>query len=99
MNQSTTGYPLLAAALTIALSAPSGVFAYGTDDAIRHCEKRLKDEYRSVSESDIFVTAKHQNEANVEWRIETDKLNDWGTCQVSPDDQVIAVRTKQHQTK
>jgi hypothetical protein len=205
MSQPSIHYALLAAALTMLLSAPSGVFAYGTDDAIRDCEKRLKDEYglkdfrqqtaeklaeeghkylvkgktkvedekhpfecdiadrhvtsirysgpepegmstagkvavgaaaaaataaavtamtkeekieptstglkacreavhkkseyRSVSESDIFVTAKHQDEANVEWRIETEKLNDWGTCQVPADDQVIAVRTKQHQMK
>mgnify|MGYP003572439031 FL=1 len=205
MSQNTIRYPALAAALTLALAVPSAAFAYGEKDAIKDCEKRLKDEYglrdfrhqtgeklpgeghkykvkgetkiddkkhpfecdiadrhvtsirysgpepegmstagkvavgaaaaaataaavtavtkeekieptptglkacreavhkkseyRGVSESDIFVTAKHQDEANVEWRIETDKLNDWGTCQVSADDQVIAVRTKQHQTK
>jgi hypothetical protein len=58
-----------------------------------------KAEYRSVSVADIFVTAKTQDDANVEWRIETDKLNDWGTCQVSAEDQVLAVRTKQHQLK
>jgi hypothetical protein len=205
MSQTSIRHPVLAAALTLALAAPTGAFAYGTDDAIGDCEKRLrneygltdfrqqtaeklaeeghkylvkgktkiddekhpfecdiadrhvtsirysgperegmstagkvavgaaaavataaavtalkkedkveptstglkacrdavakKSEYRGVSESDIFVTAKHQEEANVEWRIETDKLNDWGTCQVAADDQVLAVRTKQHEMK
>jgi hypothetical protein len=72
-----------------------------TPTGLKACRAAVhnKSEYRGVSESDIFVTAKHQDEANVEWRIETDKLDDWGTCQVSADDQVIAVRTKQHQTK
>jgi hypothetical protein len=72
-----------------------------TPTGLKACREAVhkKSEYRSVSESDIFVTAKHQEEANVEWRIETDKLNDWGTCQVSASDEVLAVRTKQHQMK
>jgi uncharacterized protein YecT (DUF1311 family) len=36
---------LTAAAITLALAAPSGAFAYGKDDAIRDCESRLRSEY------------------------------------------------------
>jgi hypothetical protein len=72
-----------------------------TSTGLKACRDAVgkKPEYRSVSVADIFVTAKTQDEANVEWRIETDKLNDWGTCQVSAEDEVVAVRTKQHEMK
>jgi len=36
---------LAATAVTLALAAPSGAFAYGKDDAIRDCESRLRSEY------------------------------------------------------
>jgi len=36
---------LSAAAVALAVAAPSGAFAYGGDDAIRDCEDRLRSEY------------------------------------------------------
>jgi len=76
-------------------------FANVSSTGLKACRSAVgrKAEYRSVSAADIFVTAKVQGDANVEWRIETDKLNDWGTCQVSAEDEVVAVRTKQHVMK
>lgn len=32
--------------LSLALTAPGAAFAYGTDDAIRDCEQRIRDEYQ-----------------------------------------------------
>ena len=37
--------PLAAAAITLAITASSGAYAYGTRDAIRDCESRLRSEY------------------------------------------------------
>jgi hypothetical protein len=72
-----------------------------TSAGLKACRDAVgkKPEYRSMSVADIFVTAKTHDDANVEWRIETDRLNDWGTCQVSEEDEVLAVRTKQHEMK
>jgi len=72
-----------------------------TPDGLKACRDAVgkKSEYRSVSAADIFVTAKEHDDANVEWRIETDSLNDWGTCQVSAEQTVGAVKTKQHEKK
>jgi hypothetical protein len=72
-----------------------------TSDGLRACRDAVhkKSEYRSVSPADIFVTAKEHEGANVEWRIETDSLNDWGTCDVSAEQQVLAVKTKQHEKR
>ena len=39
-------HPLLAAAMTMTLAAPTGAFAYDEDSAIRDCESRLRDEYK-----------------------------------------------------
>jgi len=72
-----------------------------TPDGLKACREAVhkKSEYRSVSEADIFVTAKEHDDGNVEWRIETDSLNDWGICQVSAEQTVAAVKTKQHEKK
>ena len=35
---------LAAAAVTLALGVSSGAYAYGTEDAIRDCESRLRSE-------------------------------------------------------
>lgn len=76
-------------------------FANVSSAGLKACRDAVgkRPEYRSVSTADIFVTAKVQGDANVEWRIETDKLNDWGTCNISEEDEVVAVRTKQHDMK
>jgi uncharacterized protein (UPF0179 family) len=76
-------------------------FANVSSTGLKACRDAVgkRPEYRSVSTTDIFVTAKVHDDANVEWRIETEKLNDWGTCHVSEEDEVVAVRTKQHEMK
>jgi hypothetical protein len=45
MKPTQTRTPLLALAITLALSVPGGAFAYGDKDAIRDCESHLRSEY------------------------------------------------------
>ncbi|MEJ2327274.1 MAG: hypothetical protein P8Y25_10845, partial [Chromatiaceae bacterium] len=37
---------LTAAAITLSLAVPSAAMAYGNRDAIKDCEKQLRDEYK-----------------------------------------------------
>ena len=46
MPENKIRHPLFAAAVTLAIAAPSSAFAYDEDSAIRDCEKRLRDEYK-----------------------------------------------------
>jgi hypothetical protein len=100
-QKAAVGVAAVAAAAAIASKMKEEKEVEVTSAGLKACRDAVgkKAEYRSVSVADIFVTAKAQDEANVEWRIETDKLNDWGTCQVSEEDGVVAVRTKQHEMK
>jgi hypothetical protein len=105
-GMSTSGKLAIGAAAAIATAAAVSAMSKEekievTSDGLKACREAVakKSEYRDVALADVFVTAKEHEDANVEWRIDTDRLADWGTCQVSADNQVLAVRTKQHQMK
>jgi len=100
-QKAAVGVAAVAAAAAIASKVKEEKEVEVTSAGLKACRDAVgkKAEYRSVSVADIFVTAKTHDEANVEWRIETDKLNDWGTCQVSEENEVVAIRTKQHEMK
>jgi hypothetical protein len=65
------------------------------------CKDAVKDEtaYRGLPDSAFSVMAKEHGNANVEWQVETATMKDWGTCQVSAEGEVLAVRTMKHERK
>ena len=69
--------------------------------ALNACKDAVMDEtaYRGLPDSAFSAMAKEHGDANVEWQVETDTMKDWGTCQVSAEGEILAVRTMKHERK
>lgn len=67
----------LAAAMTLTLTMPGAALAYDEGDAIRDCEKRLRDEYKLTDFHHMSVENRrdHRYEVTGKTKVEGDKYS------------------------